>query len=206
MTYQPLGPMQAAIDNKANSSTVGGISTKLNALADTVGAKATQASVTALAATIPVPASEVPQSESKAGAAGIEGLKVSGAGHQHPRLTSTTYGALKANGLSDPVMFTRNFSTEPGAVLTAVMPGGTQPVALQIDSWVMSGALYAGCVVRGYRSRPLPTMQPLSLTALLTAVVTGVNAVISVLSTFDVFGGSVAGVRFSCIAVQRSDT
>lgn len=68
-----------------------------------------------------------------------------------------------------------------------------------------SGA-YTGCVIKVWRSRPLPTMTPLSLTALLTAVVTGVNALISALTNYDIFGASAVGTTFTCIAVQRSDS
>lgn len=73
---------------------------------------------------------------------------------------------------------------------------------------------------RGEQAVPLvipPAFDPTSLqnqinqkanasTALLTAVVTGVNALISALTNYDIFGASAVGTTFTCIAVQRSDS
>ncbi len=152
-------------------------------------------------AAIPTAAIGTPMAEKTGGAVGGMANQFARADHQHPRLTSVTIGQLGAAGVSGTLTFTRPFAAEPGVVLTPIAPGGTQPVMLQVDSWVRATMTpapagdYVGCVVKGYRGQLLPT---LSLGALLTAV-------IGALSGVNPAGGSAAGVRFSCIAVARSD-
>ncbi|MEO7468534.1 MAG: hypothetical protein ABIV36_16080 [Sphingobium limneticum] len=203
----------AALAAKANASDV---STALANKADAsaLAAKASASDLTALAATVPVIANEVPQPETTGGQAGLEGMKVLGAKHQHPRLTSTTKATIAA-GSTVQIAFTRTFVNSPGITCTEVPPDtgimSANPATFRVESWVRevmaptpSGA-YTGCVIKVWRSRPLPTMAPLSLTAILTAVVTGVNALIAALTNYDIFGASAVGTTFSCIAVQRSD-
>lgn len=135
----------------------------------------------------PMPADSTPSSESRMGAVGSQSERYARADHQHPRLTSATTHTLDASGLAT-VTFTRTFATEPAVDLTPIAPGGTQPVILQVDSWIMSGGTYTGCVVKGYRLNTLPA----TLT-LLTALV-----------NFSISSGSVNGVRVSVIALQNS--
>lgn len=203
----------SALSTKANSADVAAaLSSKADASA--LAAKASASDLTALAATVPVIANEVPQPETTGGQAGLEGMKVPGARHQHPRLTSTTKAAI-VTGSTVQVAFTRAFSQPPGITCTEIPPDtgvmSANPATFRVESWVRevmtptpSGA-YTGCVIKVWRSRPLPTMTPLSLTAILTAVVTGVNAVIAALTNYDIFGASAVGTTFSCIAIQRSD-
>lgn len=155
--------------------------------------------VEAAAVAIPTPASNTPMAEKTGGAVG-GAAQFARADHQHPRLTSVTIGQLGTGGVSPAITFTRTFASEPGVNLTPIAPGGTQPVMLQVESWVRStmsptpSGDYIGCVVKGYRAQNLPT-----LTGLLTNVV-------AALSGFNPNAGSALGVRFSCIAVARSDT
>ncbi|WP_311269749.1 hypothetical protein [Sphingobium sp. WCS2017Hpa-17] len=176
----------------------------------------------ALKAAMPVPSAETPMPEAVGGAAGIEGTKVSGAGHQHPRLTSTTgpksadptSHVIAASGLAT-VTFTRTFDLPPGLVFCEVPPATgsmpAQPATFRVESWVREvmtptpSGKYIGCVVRGWRSQALPTLNALSLTAILTAVVSGVNGIVSALTGYNVFGASASGTAFTCIAVARSD-
>ena len=216
--------LQNQINQKANASTVGGLATavaskasqtSVDTLTGTVAGKASAADLTALAGTVPVIANEVPQPEVTGGKAGLEGMKVPGAKHQNPRLTSTTKATI-AVGSTVQIAFTRTFTLPPGITCTEIPPDtgvmSANPATFRVESWTRevmaptpSGA-YTGCVIKAWRSRPLPTMAPLSLTALLTAVVTGVNAFITALTNFDIFGASAVGTTFTCIAVQRSDT
>ncbi|KQN09818.1 hypothetical protein ASE85_02465 [Sphingobium sp. Leaf26] len=218
-----LDDQQNQINQKANASTVGGLATAVNSkasqssvdtLAGTVAGKADSATLTALAATVPTIADEIPQPEVTGGQAGLEGMKVPGARHQHPRLTSTTKATITA-GSTVQVAFTRTFVNKPGITCTEEPPDtgtmSSNPATFRVESWVRevmtptpSGA-YTGCVIKVWRSRPLPTMTPLSLAALLTAVVTGVNALIAALTNYDIFGANAVGTTFSCIAIQRSD-
>lgn len=61
---------------------------------------------------------------------------------------------------------------------------------------------YTGCVIKGYRSQRLPQLGVVS--GILTAVITGVNALVSTLKNYDVFAGSAAGAEYSLIALQTS--
>ncbi len=108
--------------------------------------------------------------------------------HQHPRLTSTTMATIgPANTVT--VTFTRNFINAPGIVFTEINGAATQPAVFKVESWVMTGSLYTGCVVRAYRSQTVPQ----NLVNLLLSAV------------FNIFGASASGTVFSCIAVARSD-
>jgi len=184
------------------------------ALSSTVSGKASSAELALVAAAMPVIANEIPQPEVTGGQAGIEGMKVPGAKHQHPRLSSTTTGSIAANGLAT-VTFTRTFTAAPGMVITEIpgtAPPQTMPATFKVESWVRdvmtptpSGA-YTGAVIRAWRSQVLPTQTTLSLVSLLSGVITGVNTLIASLTGFNIFGASVTGTAFSCIAIQRSDT
>jgi len=170
--------------------------------------------IAALARTIPVPADDVPMPETVSGAPGIEGVKVSGAGHRHPRLTSTTGNPathiIASTGLAT-VVFTQSFDAFPGVVFTEVppptgtMPG--QPAYFRVESWIREtmsptpSGKYVGCVVRSWRGRNLPVM------GVLTGIVSlvGVNSIITALTGFDPFGAPATGTTFTCTAVKRSD-
>jgi hypothetical protein len=168
-----------------------------------------------IARTMPVPAGDVPMSETNGGAPGIEGVKVSGAGHRHPRLTSTTGNpathVISANGTAT-VSFTQAFDAFPGMVFTEVPPPtgamSAQPASFRVESWVhevMSptpSGKYVGCVVRAWRGRALPVINV--LTGLLSLA--GVNGIITALTGFDPFGAPASGTTFTCTAVKRSDT
>lgn len=133
------------------------------------------------------PSTTAPSSEVTGGSSGSDPRAFSMGDHRHPRLTSVTKATLDGSGLAT-VTFTRSFANEPGVVLTAIAPGGTQPVTLQVQSWVQTGANYTGCVVKGYRAQTLPA----------------VIALLSALLNYDIFAGSASGVGVSVIAVQVS--
>lgn len=185
----------------------------LAALSSTVGGKASSADLAAVSAAMPIIANEVPQPEVTGGQPGIEGVKVPGVRHQHPRLSSTTTGTILATGLAT-VTFTRSFTSPPGMVITEIpgtAPPQTMPATFKVESWVRevmtptpSGA-YIGAVVRAWRSQVLPTYQQVSLVSLLSGVITGLNGLLASLTSFNIFGASVTGTAFSCIAIQRSD-
>ncbi len=147
-----------------------------------------QLALDALAKTIPAPASTTPSTDMVGGLIGGTGFYAL-ATHAHPRLTSIHSGMLDASGMSAQITFARSFAAQPGIALVAIVPGGTQPVTLQVQSWLQDGSgNFIGCTVKGYRSRVLPSVLA-SLVALLS---------------FDVFGGTTAGVQFSLIAIQAS--
>lgn len=157
-------------------------------------------------AAIPKPATSVPSPEAVGGSAGTNAAKFAQEGHQHPRLTSTTYATLASDGTAT-VMFSRSFVNKPGINLTETdAAASAQPLTLRGQSWIQDGnGAYTGVVIKGMRSQTLPPIGQLSVSALLTAVTTGVNAIATALGGFNVFGGSVTGAVVSVIAVARSD-
>ena len=131
-----------------------------------------------------------PKSEAVSGVAGSTS-PYARSDHQHPRLTSTTVGTIGAGGTAT-IAFTRTFTAEPGVAIFEI--GGAtgalaQPAMFKVESWVMTGADFTGCVVRAWRAQTVP--QNL-VTLLLSAI-------------FNIFGATAASTNFSIIAVQRSD-
>ncbi len=110
-------------------------------------------------------ANSLPSAEGVAAAAGMASV-ASRVDHVHPRLTSTNIDTLDASGLKT-LTFTRSFATEPSAVFTMIEAGTAAPVSFRVQSWVMTGANYTGCVVYGQRHRALPAVLTL-LTALVS--------------------------------------
>jgi hypothetical protein len=193
-----LGSDLAALNfGKANASTVGGLSTAVNALQASVGAKADAASV-------PKPANVAPMAEKVGAAIGAATGKFALEDHQHPRLTSTTYATLGSNGQA-LVAFTRTFTNKPGLDMSETdATASTQPLVLRGLAWQRdAGGLYTGVTIQGLRAQMLPQLAAVS--GILTAVITGVNNLVSTLTGFNVFGGSAAGATVSVIAVARSD-
>ncbi len=222
---ETLASQQAQINNKANASTVGGLTTavnskasqsSVNALVETVAGKADSAALAAKANTsdIPLPADSMPKAEATAAAKGTEQKKYALEDHQHPRVTSTTghpaTHIIAATGLAT-VTFTQAFDAFPGTVFTEVPPPtgvmSEQPAQFRVQSWIREtmtptpSGKYVGCVVRSWRGRTLPVIN--LLTGLLSLV--GINAVITALTGFDPFGAPATGTTFTCIAVKRSD-
>lgn len=209
---QALADQQNQINQKANASTVGGLSTALNgkaSAADVASALAAKAN----ASDIPQPANAPPMGEAVTAAKGAQTTRFALEDHQHPRLTSTTVGTIGSSGTAT-VTFTRSFLKEPGMVLTEIpgtAPPQTMPATFKVESWVRevmsptpSGA-YVGCVVRCWRSQVLPTLNTISVASLLSGVISGLNTVITALTGFNIFAASANGTAFTCIAVQRSD-
>lgn len=160
-----------------------------------------------LTASIPVISSAAPKPEAKTPVAGTMN-QVPRADHQHPRLSSATTGTLKAGGV-DTIVFTRTFDVKPAVTILQIEAADNQPVVFKVVSWTTTGTagvdlLYTGCVIKGYRSQALPQQTQLNVLALLGAVIGGVNALLSSISSFNIFGGSAAGVEYSLIALQPS--
>ncbi|RZA08841.1 MAG: hypothetical protein EOP02_36235 [Proteobacteria bacterium] len=156
---------------------------------------------------MPKPALVTPSAEALGGNPGTDPAKYAQEGHQHPRLTSTTYATLDGSGQAT-VAFSRSFANKPGLNLTETDAAvGAQPLVIRGVSWVQDAtSRYTGVVIQGQRAQMLPTINPLSGTiALLSGVITGVNGLVSALTNYNVFGGSAVGATVSVIAVARSD-
>lgn len=152
---------------------------------------------------LPRPANTPPSSEALAGVAGAD-TDYARADHQHPRLTSTTYATLNAQGQAT-VTFSRTFVNKPGLNLAETDATiAMQPLVLRGLAWVTDAqGRYVGVTIQGSRAQMLPTLNPVS--GILSGVITGTNALVSALTGFNIFGGSAAGATVSVIAVGRSD-
>lgn len=146
----------------------------------------------ALKSDIPAPAISAPVAEAVAPAIGAPG-RYATEKHVHERLTSAKIETLDGSSLVTTT-FTRTFDSEPCPILTAIAPGGTQPVMLQVDSWIKTGALWTGAVVKGYRG---------SIPNLATVNVAGITVAAGV-QNLNSHAGSAAGVRVSCVFLMPS--
>jgi len=172
-----------------------------------IDALAAQIASKADASALPKPADTMPMAEKTGAAIGAIDTRYTRADHQHPRLTSTTYGTLGSNGQAT-VPFTRTFVNKPGINLTETdATASTQPLVLRAIGWTQDASgLYTGVIIQGSRAQLLPELTPLSTAlSLLSGIVTGVNTVVTTLTKYNVFGGSAAGASVSVIAVARSD-
>lgn len=177
---------------KANASTLGGYANAINALQE---GKAD-------ADDIPQPGNATPMAEAVAGASGAL-PPYSRMDHQHPRMSSTTYVTLAANGQATAT-FTRTFTSKPGLMLTEVdAAAGSQALVIRGLAWQTNAqGQYTGVTIQGLRAQTLPTLT--SVSGILTAVITGINGIVTALSNFNIFGGSAAGASVSVIALARS--
>jgi hypothetical protein len=114
--------------------------------------------------------------------------------HIHPRLSSATVSSLDSTAHAT-VMFTRTFTTTPCVQCLLVETPDGQPVIFKVESWVMNGALYSGCVLKGYRSSILPSLSGILL----------IGPLLTALANYNVFGGSAANAQFCCLAIQASN-
>ena len=136
--------------------------------------------------------------------------KASRRDHRHARLTSAVVGLI-ATGNTATIGFTRAFGAEPtidycelppAADTTAPVSADTaataQPTNAKVIAWTMGPTAllpnaaptdYTGCTIRVWKAQTIPTN-------LVTLLLGGV---------FNLFAASVVGVRFSIIALARSD-
>ncbi len=161
----------------------------------------------AIAAAMPKPSTSTPSSEAIGGSAGSNPNKFAQEGHQRPRLTSTTYATIGADGTAT-VAFSRSFANKPGLNVTETdATVGSQPLVARGLGWVRDGnGAYTGVVIQASRAQMLPTITPLSgVLTLLSGVISGVNTALAQLTGYNVFGGSAVGATISVIAIARSD-
>lgn len=116
--------------------------------------------------------------------------------HTHPARVQRTIVALDAQGQATWT-FGRPFDAMPSLGYMVFQTAG-QPIVVDASAWVMgsgpTAGKYVGVSVRAYRSQNLPIINAVS--GLLTAVITGVNSLVSALTGFNVFGGgSLIGVQ-----------
>jgi len=130
-----------------------------------------------------------PQSEKMLALPG-SGSTASRNDHAHPRISSTTAHVLGANNEAT-VVFTREFDGIPGTDFMWQELADNPPIIFKVKSWTINGSgKYTGCVVKAYRSQPIPQ----NLVSLLLGGV------------FNIFAGSAVGVNFTAIALQQSTT
>ncbi len=151
---------------------------------------------------IPAPVEDIlanamPKSELGSAKAGSS-PKASRMDHVHPPISWRGRVTLLADGKAT-VTFGREFVGEPVIQLTAINPTGGK-IVLEVESDIKTGAVWTGAVITGTRARSLPNLQ--SVSGLLTAVITGVNALTTALSGFNVFNDPAAGVVVNVLAIE----
>lgn len=156
---------------------------------------------------------EAPKAERTAPLAGSMN-EASRVDHRHPRTVSPHTGTLDGSG-QGLLTFSRTFQNMPAMAFGWVELANNRPVMFKVVSWLKwntagtgliawtEGAAYAGCIIKGYRGQPLPQLQIVS--GILTAVITGVNTLVTALTGYNVFAGSAAGVVFTATAIQVGD-
>lgn len=136
-------------------------------------------------------ATDAPLGEATTAAPG-DPTKAQSMNHQHPRLTSTTYATI-ATGSTVQVNFTRAFVNKPGIDCTEIegdTSASAQPAIFKVQSWIQdTDSTYIGAVIKVWRGQVVPQ----NLVSLLVGAV------------FNLFGASVVGTQFCCIAIKRSD-
>jgi hypothetical protein len=159
--------------------------------------------VAPLADTTPVPENTTP-------AAGTMPLAARG-DHVHERLTSVgaeVTQVLDANGEA-AITFTRKFTKNPTVIISEVEPTDLPSVTFKVKSYTMGvgadAALVVGCVIKGKRRAPLPTIAPLNggTILLLLSLINALNLILASLTGF-LPEVNAAGARFSYIAVASS--
>lgn len=114
--------------------------------------------------------------------------------HTHPARVQRKEVTLDVNGMATWT-FTKPFDSKP-VVNYMVEQATGEPIIIEVNAFVMTNGKWSGVTVKGYRSRVTPTVAPLNVLAILGAVVTGVNTLISALSNFNLFaGGNLTGVK-----------
>lgn len=166
--------------------------------------KASTSALATVASSIPGLAGTAPAPLALAPAVG-SGSAAARSDHAHQELGLAGIVTLSAAGTA-LWSFTRLFDAKPALGYMVFQASGQQPVVVEASSWVMGtgadAAKYAGVNVKGYRSQQLPALT--SVSGILTAVITGVNGLVSALSNFNVFGGgSLSGVEVHLIARDR---
>lgn len=115
-----------------------------------------------------------------------ESPRAAHADHTHTARVQRKIVTLNANGEAT-WLFARSFASKPVLTPLYFEMADNAPVIVKGKSWVMEGQTYTGVVVKAYRSRSLPVMNPVS--GVLSGVTNGVNSAINALTGFNVFGG-----------------
>ena len=172
-----------------------------------------RAALNAIRASMVTLGNETPMAEKTVPTAGSGG-QASRSDHRHPRLTSPHTGTLDANGEA-LLTFSRQFTNMPAMAVAWVEQANNPPVMFKVVSWLKpntagsglvawtSGSPYAGAIIKGYRGQQLPNLGVVS--GLLSAVITGVNGIVTALTGYNPFAGPASNVVYTATAIQVGD-
>lgn len=104
--------------------------------------------------------------------------------------------------------FSQPFDDYPGLFMTEVPPVGgampDHPAVFRVESWTQDAGQYIGCVVRAWRSLPMPASPTdIPADATLPDVIAALNALGALLSEAPTMEAAAAGTVFTCMAVRR---
>lgn len=152
-------------------------------------------------------ATVMPKGEAGASALGTVS-QIPYADHQHPRLTATAKGTLDSTGNAS-VTFTQIFDNEPAVTVISVgaKAAGWAVPDFDVTPVTNGQGKFVGCTVYGRRARRLPAQplsaSPLGVLAVLTSVISGVNAIAASITGYDATEDA-ANAGFYLIAVKAS--
>lgn len=156
--------------------------TQLQSLSDTVSAISVPSAATA------TPVAVAPEGQSGTS------VRYAREDHTHAARVQRKILTLDTNGQA-VWTFDRPFANMPVLNYMVFQDAGNGLIIVEANEWVRgSNNTYAGVRITGRRHQRLPLLA--TVTGILTAVITGVNALVTALSGFDVFGGgNLNGVR-----------
>ena len=159
-----------------------------------------RAALNAIRASMVTLGNETPMAEKTVPTAGSGG-QASRSDHRHPRLTSPHTGTLDANGEA-LLTFSRQFTNMPAMMFKVVSWLKPNTAGSGLVAWT-SGSPYAGAIIKGYRGQQLPNLGVVS--GLLSAVITGVNGIVTALTGYNPFAGPASNVVYTATAIQVGD-
>lgn len=196
-TRQSVSDLASRIPDTSALATRQSVTDLASRIPDTSGlASRTQVqslSDTVSAIRVPAPSETTPPAVTPESAIGTSAL-FARADHTHAARVQRKIVTLDTNGQA-VWTFDRPFANMPVMNYMVFQDAGNGLVVVEANEWLRgANNSYTGVRITGRRHQRLPLMQ--TVTGILTAVITGVNALVTALSGFDVFGGgNTNGVR-----------
>lgn len=141
-----------------------------------------------------------PLKEALAGSAGTS-MKAAAADHTHPTRAIGSVITLNAQGRAE-WRFSRSFDEGPAVSAIPMQPLDADPIFVHPYEYIVEDGKFVGVRYYGFRMRRLPVLQ--QVTGILSAVITGVNALVTAISGFIPYDRTgLNGVQVHVVARER---